>query len=156
MNMHVTALPAPQEKRRMMMEPRISVITLGVEDVGQSVEFYTRLGFGEATQTSGYCAFFQLAGGLVLSLYRREHIFRDTKLEDAGPRFNGVSFAYTAGSELDVDKLAASFVAAGGLLIREPHKTFWGAYIAYAADPDGHAWEITYNPAFEMFETAAA
>ena len=92
------------------MEPRISLITLGVEDVGTSVDFYTRLGFGEATQTSEYCAFFRLEGGLVLSLYRREHLFRETRLEDAGPRFNGVSFAHNTRSELEVDKLPVEVV----------------------------------------------
>lgn len=133
----------------MTMEKRISLITLGVEDVTASSGFYTKLGFQEAdlgSETGDDVAFFQLAGGLVLSLYKRADLFRDAGIEDSGARFSGMTLAYNTRSQLEVDKLAAAFVGAGGHLLKAPHKVFWGGYIAYAADPDGHVWEIAYNP----------
>lgn len=151
MTIHITP-HTPRERRRMTMEPRISLITLGVDDPAAAAAFYTKLGFPRAPHGNDDVAFFQLSGGLVLSLYRRADLFRDAGLEDRGARFSSVTLAYNTRSELDVDKLAAAFIGAGGRLLREPHKVFWGGYIAYAADPDGHVWEIAYNPAWPLRE----
>ena len=137
----------------MRMEPRISLITLGVRDPALSAEFYTRLGFSRSQEASADVAFFQLAGGLVLALYRRSHLFRDAGIEDTGATFSGITLAHNTRSELEVDKLAAGFVGAGGHLVKPPHRTGWGGYIAYTADPDGHVWEIAFNPAWELDET---
>jgi catechol 2,3-dioxygenase-like lactoylglutathione lyase family enzyme len=153
MNMHVLDLSAARERRRMTMKQRISLITLGVDDVAGSADFYSRLGFRKAKEGNEDVAFFQLAGGLVLSLYRRAHLFRDAGIEDKGSSFGGVTLAYNTSSELEVDKLAAAFVGAGGHLLKAPHKVFWGGYIAYAADPDGHVWEIAHNPGWELDES---
>lgn len=136
----------------MTMQPRISLITLSADDVAAEAEFYTRLGFRRAKQGNEDTVFFQLGGGLVLSLYRRADLFRDAGIEDKGACFSGITLAYNTRSELDVDKLAAAFVGAGGHLLKPPHKVFWGGYIAYAADPEGHVWEIAYNPAWDLDE----
>ena len=136
----------------MTMEPRVSLITLGVDDPAASAAFYTKLGFRKAKDGNEDVAFFQLSGGLVLSLYRRANLFRDADITDGGERFSGITLAYNTRSELDVDKLAAAFIGAGGRLVKAPHKVFWGGYIAYAADPDGHVWEIAYNPDWPLGE----
>lgn len=128
------------------MQPRISLVTLGVEDVGRAKAFYSALGFVPSQQGDDDVAFFQLAGGTVLSLYRRSHLFRDAGLKDAGARFSGITLAYNTASASEVDEIATAFAAAGGTMIKEPHEVFWGGTIAYAADPDGHVWEIAHNP----------
>lgn len=132
------------------MKPRISLITLGVEDVARAKAFYSALGFTPSKQGNADVAFFQLAGGAVLSLYRRAHLFRDAGIEDGGARFSGITLAYNTASTQEVDDIAAAFVAAGGRLLKEPHAVFWGGYIAYAADPEGHVWEIAHNPDWEL------
>ena len=132
------------------MKPRISLITLGVEDIAGAAEFYTGLGFTRSKQGDENVAFFQLFGGMVLSLYRRDHLFRDAGLKDTGTRFSGVTLAHNTSTAAEVDALAAAFAAGGGSIIKEPHSVFWGGYIAYAADPDGHVWEIAHNPSWEL------
>jgi uncharacterized protein len=134
-----------KERRRMSLEPRISVITLGVEDVAASADFYTRVGLRKSRESDGSVAFFQLGGGLVLALFGREDLARDATLPEqvAGA---SMSIGYNTRSALETDKLVAAFVAAGGRLIKEPEKTFWGGYGGYVADPDGHIWEIVHNP----------
>lgn len=128
------------------MQPRISLVTLGVEDVERAKAFYAALGFTPSKQGNEDVAFFQLAGGAVLSLYRRSHLFRDAGLGDGGARFSGITLAYNTASEEDVGETARAFASAGGTVIKEPHKVFWGGTIAYVADPDGHVWEIAHNP----------
>jgi uncharacterized protein len=153
MNMQVRNITAPKEGRRMTMQPRVSLITLAVEDIDTAAEFYTRLGFPKTKHGNEDTVFFQLGGGLVLSLYRRADLFRDAGIEDKGACFSGITLAHNTRSELAVDKLAAAFVGAGGHLLKAPHKVFWGGYVAYAADPEGHVWEIAYNPAWDLDET---
>jgi catechol 2,3-dioxygenase-like lactoylglutathione lyase family enzyme len=128
------------------MKPRISLVTLGVEDVERSKAFYSALGFTASSQGNDDVAFFQLAGGMVLSLYRRSHLFRDAGLKDDGARFSGITLAHNTSSAAEVVELAAAFAAAGGSIVKEPHEVFWGGIIAYVADPDGHVWEIAHNP----------
>lgn len=137
----------------MAMKPRISLVTLGVEDIGRAKSFYAALGFAPSQQGNDDVAFFQLAGGTVLSLYRRWHLFRDAGLKDSGARFSGVTLAYNTSSVVEVSEIASAFAAAGGTIIKEPHDVFWGGTIAYVADPDGHVWEIAHNPDWQPDET---
>lgn len=134
----------------MSMKPRISLITLGVKDVARSAEFYMRLGFTKSAQGNDAVAFFQLHGGAVLALYGRTDLARDCGLEEAGVGFGGITLAYNTRSTAEVDGVTAAFSAAGARILKEPHQVFWGGYIAYAADPDGHVWEIAHNPAWEL------
>lgn len=151
MNMHVRL---HERKRRMTMKPRISIITLGVADVAASTDFYLKVGLQRSSQSNETVSFFQLSGGLVLAVWGRADLAKDAQVEDTGPPgFGGMALAYNAASSLDVDKLIAAFVAAGARLLKQPDKTFYGGYAGYVADPDGHVWEIAYNPAWELDET---
>ena len=134
------------------MQPRISLITLGVEDVERAKAFYSALGFVPSKQGNDDVAFFQLAGGAVLSLYRRWHLFRDAGLKDCSARFSGITLAHNTGSVAEVNEIVATFASAGGTIIKEPHQVSWGGTIAYAADPDGHVWEIAHNPDWHLNE----
>jgi len=131
------------------MEPRLTLITLGVEDIARARAFYEALGFkaGRASQES--VTFFD-AGGIVLALYGRGPLAEDATVEDSTPGFSGVALAHNARSEADVDSALAEAVAAGGKLIKSAGKAFWGGYSGYFADPDGHLWEVAYNPYFKL------
>ncbi|MGQ4275290.1 VOC family protein [Terrihabitans sp. B22-R8] len=133
----------------MVMESRISVITLGVADVGAAAAFYGRVGLVRSRESDGSVAFFQLGGGLVLALFGREDLAQDQGLASHSPP-GGMSIGYNTRSMLEADKLIAAFVASGGTLIREPARTFWGGYSGYVADPDGHVWEIVHNPHWRL------
>lgn len=137
----------------MAIDPRISLITLGVRDVGRAAEFYTRLGLRRSKQGNDSVAFFQLNGGVVLSLYGRTDLARDCGLEETGVGFGGVTLAYNVRTRDEVDLVTAEFVQAGAAILKSPHDVFWGGYIAYVADPDGHVWEIACNPDWAPDET---
>lgn len=131
------------------MEPRLSLVTLGVRNVAKSRAFYEALGFkaGSASQES---VTFLDAGGVVLGLYGRAALAEDATVSDSVPGFSGVALAHNARSEADVDAVLAEAVAAGGTLIKAADKVFWGGYSGYFADPDGHLWEVAYNPYFKL------
>jgi hypothetical protein len=131
------------------MEPRLSLITLGVRDVARARAFYEALGFkaGRASQDS---VTFLDAGGVVLGLYGRTALAEDATVADSAPGFSGVALAHNARSEADVDRALNEAVAAGGKLIKPAGKTFWGGYAGYFTDPDGHLWEVAHNPYFKL------
>jgi catechol 2,3-dioxygenase-like lactoylglutathione lyase family enzyme len=131
------------------MEPRLTLITLGVADVARARKFYEALGFkaGRASQES---VAFLAAGGVVLSLFGRAALAEDATVPDSAPGFSGIALAHNARSEADVDKALAEAVAAGAKLIKPAAKTFWGGYSGYFADPDGHLWEVAHNPHFTL------
>ena len=131
------------------MEPRLSLITLGVGDVARARKFYEALGFkaGKASQES---VTFLDAGGVVLALFGRGPLAHDATVPDSAPGFSGIVLAHNARSEADVDAALAEAVAAGAKLIKPAAKTFWGGYSGYFADPDGHLWEVAHNPYFKL------
>jgi uncharacterized protein len=129
------------------VEPRLSLLTLGVADVARSRQFYEALGFVAAGPGNADVAFF-VAGGIVLSLYSRASLLKDTGLSDGKPGFSGITLAHNVRSEPEVAAVLAEAVAAGGQLVKGSHKVFWGGTIGYFADPDGHLWEVAYNPDF--------
>jgi uncharacterized protein len=129
------------------MEPRLSLITLGVADVARARKFYEALGFkaGRASQES--VTFFP-AGGVVLALWGRADLAEDATVPDSAPGFSGIALAHNARSEADVDKVLAEAVAAGAKLVKPAGKTSYGGYAGYFADFDGHLWEVAHNPYF--------
>jgi catechol 2,3-dioxygenase-like lactoylglutathione lyase family enzyme len=131
------------------MEPRLSLITLGVSDVPRSRAFYEALGFRASRGSQESVAFLD-AGGVVLALFGRGPLAEDATVEDSAPGFSGVALAHNARSEADVDAALAEAVAAGAKLIKAAGKTFWGGYAGYFADPDGHLWEVAHNPYFSF------
>jgi predicted lactoylglutathione lyase len=131
------------------MEPRVSIITLGVQDVARVCVFYEMLGF-EASSSSRESVTFFDAGGVVLGLYGRGPLAEDATVDDSPPGFSGVALAYNARSEADVDAVLAEAVSAGAKLIKPAGKVFWGGYSGYFADPDGHLWEVAFNPYFKL------
>jgi uncharacterized protein len=132
------------------MEQRLSLITLGVADFARATVFYEALGWKRSLKKAEGVVFFQL-GGIGLSLWSQESL-----AEDAGvpPRtsgdFRGIALAYNVRERHEVDEIVAAVQAAGGTITKAPEEKFWGGYGAYVADPEGHAWEIAWNPAFPI------
>jgi uncharacterized protein len=131
------------------MEPRLTLITLGVSDVKRARKFYEKLGF-KAGRASEEAVTFLHAGGVVLALWGRAALAEDASVADSKPGFSGIALAHNARSEADVDKAMAEAVAAGAKRIKPAAKTFWGGYAGYFADPDGHLWEVAHNPYFKF------
>jgi uncharacterized protein len=126
------------------MRQRVTVITLGVEDLARSRRFYEALGWKTGAGPEDDVVFFQ-AGEMVLALWDRTRLAQDSCVEDA-PGWGGVTLALNLGSPGEVDEATEQARAAGARIGREPAKTFWGGYSAVFVDPDGHPWEIAHNP----------
>ena len=131
------------------MEPRLSLVTLGVVDVAASRRFYEALGFIASTDSNASVTFFD-AGGVVLALYGRGPLAEDAGVEDSAPGFSGVTLAHNVRNEAEVDRVLAEAVSVGARLVKPGQKVFWGGYSGYFADPDGHLWEVAYNPFFPL------
>ena len=129
------------------MKPRISMITLGVRDLAASVKFYEEgLGFPRM-ESPPEVAFFTL-NGTWLGLYGRDALAADATVPSDGSGFESFTLAHNVQSEAEVDDIFKLAVAAGALPLKQPGKVFWGGYSGYFKDPDGHLWEIAYNPHF--------
>jgi hypothetical protein len=126
------------------MEPRISLVTLGVADVDRAIAFYHD-GLGFPVERWDAAAFFELRGAW-LSVFPRDALAEDAGVEADGHGFDGVTLAHNVGSRAEVDAVLDELVAAGGTLTRPARETDWGGYSGYVADPDGHLWEIAWNP----------
>ncbi len=131
------------------MEQRLSVITLGVADLGRSRTFYeTGLGW-TVDSAAEEVVFFQL-NGIVLSLFPRQALAADAGVPADGSGFGGIALAHNVRARGEVDELLATAEAAGGRIVKPGEATFWGGYAGYFADPDGHLWEVAHNPFWEM------
>lgn len=129
------------------MQPRISMITLGVRDLGKSIAFYEKgLGFPRI-DSPPEVAFFTL-NGTWLGLFGREALAEDATVSSEGGGFNSFSLAHNVQSEEEVDAVVKQAVEAGATLVKKPEEVFWGGYCGYFADPDGHLWEVAHNPHF--------
>jgi hypothetical protein len=133
------------------MEQRLSIVTLGVADLARSREFYERLGWRRSAKGSEGVAFFR-AGGVVLALYPRAALAEDAHVPAEGGGFGGVTLAHNARSREEVDAVLAGAQAAGARLLKPAQDVFWGGYSGYFADPDGHPWEVAWNPFFPLDE----
>jgi uncharacterized protein len=127
------------------LEPRLSFVTLGVDDVARSRKFYEALGFKASAASQPDVTFFD-AGGVVLSIFGRSALAKDALQSASKPGFSGVALAHNVNSEADVDQVLRDAVAAGAKLLKAGQKAFWGGYSGYFADPDGHLWEVAHNP----------
>jgi len=129
------------------MEPRISIITIAVDDLDRSAAFYEAMGLKRHRINDGV-AFFQM-GGAILGLFGR----KDAEA-DAGTRFGeGVSrvyLAYNTRSDAEVDAVLATAEKAGGKIVKPAQKAFWGGWYGYFADPEGNLWEVAHNPDFPI------
>ena len=129
-----------------MFEQRMTLLTLGVADVGRARRFYEALGWSASRHSQEGIAFFRL-GGIGLALYPQEELSADTGLSP-DPRAGGITLAYNTRSRGDVAALAQVVETAGGRVLKVPHDTAWGGHVCHVADPDGHPWEITFAPMF--------
>jgi hypothetical protein len=132
------------------MEPRISLVTLGVADMVRARRFYEALGWHASGPGEGV-TFFQ-AGCMILSLYGREALAEDAHLPAGGSGFGGVTLAYNVRERADVDGVLDEAKAAGATILKPAEDVFWGGYSGYFADPDGHPWEVAWNPHFPLME----
>lgn len=134
------------------MKPRITVITVGVDDLEASLRFY-RDGLGFATEgivgqefEYGAVVFIQLQPGLRLALWPRTSIGHDTGLAVGPAAATEMTLGHNVSSRAEVDAVMAQAEAAGGRIIKPAHDTFWGGYSGYFQDPDAHVWEVVWNP----------
>ena len=132
------------------MEQRLSLVTLGVADIQRSLSFYEALGWKRANRHAEV-VFFQLRG-MVLGLFSRDSLAADAKLDTAGSGFGGITLAYNARSKEDVDAVLQEAERVGAKILKPAEDVFWGGYSGYFADPDGHPWEVAWNPEWELTE----
>ncbi|MDY7229700.1 VOC family protein [Hyalangium rubrum] len=134
------------------MEQRLSLITLGVADLARSRRFYEQgLGWKRSeTGSNENVSFYQL-GGIGLSLFSRAALAEDAHLEDTGGgSFGGFTLAHNVRTREEVDALLARAKEAGARILKPAADAFWGGYNGYFADPDGHPWEVAWNPGFPL------
>jgi uncharacterized protein len=130
------------------VDPRITLITLGVADYAKAKSFYERLGWPLAMDVEE-TAFFQ-ANGIVLTLWSRDKLAQDTGVADDGSRWGGVTLAHNVASREEVHRVIEQARALGAEIAREPAETFYGGYAGVFRDLDGHAWEVAHNPGFAL------
>jgi uncharacterized protein len=134
------------------MEPRVSLVTLGVADLARAKAFYVALGWeGQEVQET----VFVQAGPLGIVLWSRAKLAEDSGIVDDGGGFGGIALAQNVRSRDEVDAIVAAAEAAGASVTRPPSETFYGGYAGVFRDPDGHVWEIAHNPGFTLAEDGA-
>jgi len=138
------------------MKPRITVITLGVDDLETSLAFY-RNGLGLPTEgivgrefAHGAVAFFDLQSGIKLALWARDDLAHDTGLASTPPSPTEFSLGHNVASKAEVDAVMAQARQAGAVIVKQAADTFYGGYAGYFQDPDGHLWEVVWNPQFDV------
>lgn len=134
-----------------MSVPRIHIVTLGVGDLSRSRQFYEAWGW-KASSVSNENIVFLKGGAGVLALYGRDALAEDALAEDLPTGFSAVTLARNASSKEEVDAWFATALAAGARELKTPQEAFWGGYSGYLADPDGHLWELAFNPYFVFDE----
>jgi len=130
------------------MEQRLSLVTLGVADLDLSLRFYEALGWKRGNENPSV-VFFQL-NGMILGLWSRSALAEDAGLAPNERGFGGITLAYNARSKKDVDAVLAEAEHAGARILKPAKDTFWGGYSGYFADPDGHPWEVAWNPGWAI------
>ena len=136
------------------MKPRITMLTLGVDNLERSVAFYRdTLGFPTDGIVGkefdhGAVAFFDLRGGMKLAVFSRTDLAWDAGIAPSSPSPTEFSIGHNVGSQDEVDEIMKQVEAGGGWIVKSARKTFWGGYAGYFQDPDHHMWEVAWNPAF--------
>jgi uncharacterized protein len=140
------------------LKPRISVLTLGVDDLERSLKFY-RDGLGLSTKgiigeefEHGAVAFFDLQAGLKLAIWNRKDIAYDAQVTETTSSMTEFTIGHNVGSKIEVDQVMEHAEKAGATIVKPPQDTFWGGYAGYFHDPDRHLWEIAWNPDWEFTE----
>lgn len=134
------------------MEPRLTVLTLGVDDLERAVAFY-RDALGFPTEgivgtefEHGAVAFFDLQSGLKLALWHRADLAHDTGLPDEVPSSTAFTLGHNVRARAEVDAVLSEAARGGAEIVKPGQETFWGGYAGYFKDPDGHLWEVVWNP----------
>jgi len=132
------------------VEQRLSLVTLGVADLGRARAFYEKLGWTTGAEPGDDVVFFQ-AGGLIVALWSRELLAEDSGVVDAGG-WGGVTLAHNVRSPAEVDAVIEEARGAGARIARPTAETFWGGYSGVFVEPDGHPWEVAHNPRWTIRE----
>jgi predicted lactoylglutathione lyase len=132
----------------MTMEPRVSLITLGVADLDRARTFYEALGYVDRAPAGAGVVFFQ-SGGMVLGLWGRDELAKDSEVTDSGG-WGGIALAQNVGSPAEVDAILERAREAGAQVPRAGGETFYGGYSGIFIDPDGHPWEVSHNPGWTL------
>lgn len=142
------------------MKPRLTVLTLGVDDLDRSLRFY-RDGLGLPTPgiigtefDHGAVAFFDLQAGVKLAIWPRDSISHDSGLPVSAPSPAEFTLGHNVASRKEVDDVMAQALSAGATIVQPAHPTFYGGYAGYFQDPDGHLWEVIWNPDFPIEDDA--
>jgi predicted lactoylglutathione lyase len=133
------------------VKQRVSLITLGVSELGRARRFYESLGWTTGAGAEDDVVFFQAAGEMVVALWDRAKLAEDSRVDDGGG-WGGVTLALNLGSPAEVDATIEEARSAGATIGREPAETFWGGYSGIFIDPDGHPWEVAHNPHWTITE----
>ena len=140
------------------MKPRITVITVCVDDLERSLRFY-RDGLGLKTEgivgkefEHGAVAFFDLQAGLKLAIWPRKSLAHDSGLSAGKPTATGFSLGHNVSSRAEVDAVMEQAKRAGAVIVKPAQDTFWGGYAGYFQDPDQHLWEVVWNPQWPLAE----
>ena len=124
-------------------------MTLGVADLARSRRFYEE-GLGWTKNNAEEEIVFYQLNGLILALWARPDLAKDANIEDAGATFSGMALAFNTRGHDEVDEILAEAAAAGGTILKPAQEVVWGGYSAYFADPDGHPWEVAWNPGWAI------
>jgi catechol 2,3-dioxygenase-like lactoylglutathione lyase family enzyme len=130
------------------MRQQVSLITLGVREIGRARRFYEALGW-QAANDDPNVVFFQMQGA-VLALWGRGALAGDAGVASQGNGFRAIALAHNVGSKADVDAVLEEVKAAGGRIVKAAGDTFWGGYSGYFTDPDDHLWEVAHNPFWRL------
>jgi len=129
----------------MSLSSTITLVTLGVRDVSSATVFYERLGWRKSPASNDQVTFFH-SNGTVLALFGSKALADDAHVDEPVDGFKGVTLAQNFNSEIEVDQAFEHAIASGAKPLKQPQKVFWGGYSSYFSDPDGHVWELAYNP----------
>ncbi|WP_163269703.1 VOC family protein [Chelativorans alearense] len=133
------------------MEPRISIITLGVDDLDRAVRFYEDMGLERNEKITEGVAFFQM-GGVILALWPRDELAEDAGIRERKRGFSGVALAYNTRSEAEVGLMLERVEKAGGRIVKPARRAFFGGMQGYFEDTEGNLWEVAHNPDFPIDE----
>ncbi len=138
------------------MKQRLNIITLGVANLSKSLDFYEKgLGWKKSSASQESIAFFQI-NGMILSLFNRDSLAEDASVKNTTPGFSGITLAYNTESEEEVREVIEKVRSLGAKILKEPQKVFWGGFSAYFCDPDGHIFEVAFNPFLSLSEKGEA